>query len=922
MVSYETNEAYKHKIEHLEKELSQLRDTGKDLKKERDFNSEILHWIDSLVVVIDLKGYIIIFNRASEKVSGYLINEVQDKPFWDILISNEEREAVRSAITNVLEKGLPDNFQNYWITKNGRKRLISWVNSILRKPDGSIEYILCTGQDLTKQKKTEEALHSSEERYRELVQHANSIILRIDTQGRLTFLNEFAQRFFGYTEDEILQRNAVGTILPKTDSSGRDLERMIKNLIQDPKQYANNENENITRDGERVWIAWTNRAIYDEHENVVEILCVGNDVTARKQVEKAIIESEEMFRNIVDSSPMGIHLYQLEPDGRLIFTGANQSADNILGVDNSQFIGKTIEEAFPPLAKTDVPEHYRNTCAAGEPWQTEQINYEDEKIKGAFEVHAFRTSPGMMAAMFFDITERKIADEAIRESEERFKVLFEHAPDPFYINEIDGTLVDGNKAAEKLTGYKREELIGNNFVEIGLLADEDIPRAISLLEMNRKGEPTGPDEFVLTQKDGTEVYAEISTIPVNIDGKELVLGIARDITERKKSRMKTKQLESQLRQAQKMEAIGTLAGGIAHDFNNILSVIVGYTELALEKIPTNAPLHDDFQGVLQAGERARDLVKQILTFSRQAEQDIQPVQVNLIVKEALKFLRASLPSSITIRSDIASEARVLADPTQIHQVLLNLCTNAKHAMRASGGVVEISLTELQDREVTEAHPGLAACPHLRLAVTDSGEGMSAEIRERIFDPFFTTKGKQEGTGLGLAVVHGIVKSCGGLVTVSSEPGQGSTFTVYLPISEAQEKPQAEFKGPLPVGSERLLLVDDEKLLVDIGKEMLERYNYRVTPRTSSVEALELFKAKPDAFDLVITDMTMPNMSGLELAAEIRALRPNLPIILCTGFGDGITAAQSKAAGIKAFMLKPVPLNDLILTTRKVLDEVM
>ena len=776
-------------------------------------------------------------------------------------------------------------------------------------------------QKIEQLRQTEETLMKSEANYRELVQHANSIILRIDTQGRLTFFNDFAQSFFGFSEEEILGQNLIGTILPPTESSGRDLVAMIGDLTRNPERYMNNVNENVKRDGERVWVAWTNKPIYNEKGKIAEILCVGNDITKRKQAERAIVESEEKFRNIVNSSPMGIHLYKLEEDGQLVFTGANPAADHILGVDNSQYIGRTIQQAFPSLVGTEVPERYRKACADGEPWQTEQINYEDENIKGAFEVHAFQTSSGMMAALFFDITKRKQAEDALKESEERFRILFERAPDPFYINKLDGTLVDGNKAAEKLIGAKRAELIGSNFAEIGLLSEEDLPKALSILEKNQNGEPTGPDEFKLYRKNGVPAYAEISTHPVTIRGEKLVLGIARDVTERKKAEKGRKKLEAQLRQAQKMEAIGTFAGGIAHDFNNILAAIVGFTELALAKISGDDPVHDDLYEIFSSGLRARDLVKQILTFSRQAELNRQPVQVNLIVKEALKFLRSSLPTSIEIRPNIDSDAQVLADPTQIHQVLMNLCANAKHAMRETGGVLEVSLTEVQlAADFVVAHPGAVAGPHLKLSVADSGDGMPPEMLEKIFNPFFTTKGKKEGTGLGLAVVHGIVKSCDGFITVHSEPSQGSTFNVFLPVVETQGRQQAELKGPLPKGSERVLFVDDEKVLTDISKKMLERYGYEVTPRTSSVEALELFKAKPDQFDLVITDMTMPNMSGLELASEILRLRPELPIILCTGFSESINQARAEAAGLKGFMLKPVSRDDLIRTARKVLDE--
>lgn len=520
-----------------------------------------------------------------------------------------------------------------------------------------------------------------------------------------------------------------------------------------------------------------------------------------------------------------------------------------------------------------------------------------------------------------EFSERVRTEKRLRQSKERLRILFEYAPDPIYISALDGVLADCNYAAEEFVGYKREELIGSDLFAIGIISDSDLPKALEIFKQNQEGKRTGPEEFTLNHKSGEQLFAEISTHPVNIGDEKFVLGIARDISERKRVEAERSRLEAQLRQVQKMEAVGTLAGGIAHDFNNILSALIGYTELALAKTEKGAPLREDLGEVLTAGLRARDLVKQILTFSRQAEQKMQPVQMNLIVKETLKFLRSSLPSSIEIRPNIASDARVMADPTQIHQVLMNLCTNAKHAMRETGGVLEVSVVEVQlDADFADANPGVGQGLYLILEVADNGEGISAEVLEKIFDPFFTTKNKQEGTGLGLAVVHGIVKNCGGLITVSSKPGKGATFKVYLPVVAAQNRPQAEVKGPLPTGSERVLFVDDEKPLADIGKEMLGRYGYRVTSRTSSVEALELFKAKPDHFDLLITDMTMPNMSGLELTREIININPNMPVILCTGFSEKITEKSAKAVGIKAFLMKPVAIDDLTRAVRKVLEQ--
>ena len=306
MVSNETHDELKRKISEFEKELSDLKDAKKSLKKERDFINEVLHWTDALVVVIDLNGYIVKFNRSSEKLSGYSFEELRDKPFWDILLTPEERAGVKSAISAVIEKGLPDTFQNYWVTKDGSKRLISWVNSILRNPNGSIEYILCSGRDITEKTRAYEALRASEEKYRELVQHANSIILRFDTQGRITFFNEFAQSFFGYSEKEIINQKIIGTILPETESSGRDLIAMFEDIVRNPTRYIHNENENIKRSGEIVWIAWTNKAILDDDGNIAEILSVGMDITDRRRATKALTESGATLKSIFRAAPTGI----------------------------------------------------------------------------------------------------------------------------------------------------------------------------------------------------------------------------------------------------------------------------------------------------------------------------------------------------------------------------------------------------------------------------------------------------------------------------------------------------------------------------------------------------------------------------------------------------------------------------------------
>ena len=369
-----------------------------------------------------------------------------------------------------------------------------------------------------------------------------------------------------------------------------------------------------------------------------------------------------------------------------------------------------------------------------------------------------------------------------------------------------------------------------------------------------------------------------------------------------------------------MEAIGTLAGGIAHDFNNILGAVIGYTEMALNDNGDNGPLVSNLQEVLKAGKRAKDLVKHILAFSRQADKEVKPIRVKTIVKETLNLLRASIPTTIEIRQFIQSDGVILADSTQIHQVLMNLCTNAHHAMREAGGELEVSLTNVElESGLTER--GLSVVPgsYICLKVSDTGHGMSSEVVDRIFDPFFTTKERDEGTGMGLSVVHGIINSHGGAIRVQSDLGKGSTFEIYLPVIDRELKAPRKDNQQIPRGNESILFIDDEISLVDIGQQVLELLGYKVVTRTSSLEALELFRAKPDTFDLVITDMTMPNMTGAKLAQEMMSIRPQIPVILCTGYSQQITKEQAKKIGIRQFLLKPIVMDELARTIRNVLD---
>jgi PAS domain S-box-containing protein len=433
-------------------------------------------------------------------------------------------------------------------------------------------------------------------------------------------------------------------------------------------------------------------------------------------------------------------------------------------------------------------------------------------------------------------------------------------------------------------------------------------------------------EFLITEEEihvgEQHIFTETRKIPI-FEGENVtrVITIIRDITERKRSEEEKKRLEDQLGQAQKIESIGTLAGGIAHDFNNILSAIIGYAELAINDVSDPAKVKREVKEVLKAGERAKDLVRQILTFSRKAETKYSPIALNKTIRDSIKMMRSVLPTTIEIRQDLIDYGVVMADPTQIHQVMMNLCTNAAHAMDKSGGMLGVKLEKVTiDGDSKSLELNLSEGPYLKLSVSDTGHGMTPDVMARIFDPYFTTKEMERGTGLGLAVVHGIIHSHGGAITCRSTPGKGTTFDIYLPelLSEEEVVKPLEDK-PLPTGTERILFIDDEPALVKLADRMLKRLGYHVVTQTSSVDALSLFKKDPYKYDLVITDMTMPGMTGDKLAQKILEIRHDILIILSTGFSEHISEERAKMLGIREFIMKPLETRLLAETIRKVLD---
>lgn len=526
------------------------------------------------------------------------------------------------------------------------------------------------------------------------------------------------------------------------------------------------------------------------------------------------------------------------------------------------------------------------------------------------------------------LKERNEAGRSLFREKQLSESIIDHIPAGVAFLDCDFILRKCNRAyarfIETYAVYSPEECLGMSYFEYLPGGREQVEEWYG--RVRDTGMADTRHNFILTlEKEGKQVktFWDRSIVPVlDVVGKvEGILVLTTDVTERKRAEEKAEKLKEQLRQAQKMESIGTLAGGIAHDFNNILSAILGYTELCLMDLANDSRLKANLEGVLGAGKRARKLVQQILAFSRQGNPEMAPFRIERVVRDALHLIRASFPATVDIRFQVKTDATVMGDSTQIHQVIMNLCTNAGQAMKDGKGVLTVDVADEKEGsdDLAGGRDGMLPGGRVRIRVGDTGQGMTREVIARIFDPYFTTKRKGHGTGLGLAVTHGIVKNHGGAITVESESGKGSAFTVFLPTVQQRPGSVSEGQALIPRGNERILLVDDEMSLVDFGKQMLENLGYSVTARTSSVEALEVFRMDPDRFDLVITDMTMPNMTGVDLSRRVMRIRPDMPVILSTGFSELITEGQAKALGIKAFISKPVLKVDLARTVREVLD---
>jgi PAS domain S-box-containing protein len=871
------------------------------LRQEKEFSDAVIDCLPGTFGLLDAQGHFLRWNKNQEDVTGLSREQMRQIHLLE-LFQEEDQALVAGKMREVLEHG-EVKAEARLRGHDGQVR--PFLITGRRMDIGGNAFVVGSGIDISERIQTEEALRASEATLKSIFRVA-PIGIGLVVNRVLKQVNQRLCDMLGYAREELIDKSA--RILYR---SQEEFDWVGREKYQQIQEFGTGTVETRWRhkDGRLLDVLLSSTPL-NPNDLSAGVTFTALDITERKQAEVALRDERDRAQQYFDLA--GVMLVAVGKDHAVSLI--NKKGCEILGYEEEEIVGKNWFDHFLPERMRGEVKSVFDALMNGniEPMEF----YENPVVKksGKERIIAWHNTiltdeAGNAMATFSsgeDITERKLAEK------ERDR-LFNLSLDMLSIAGFDGYLRQVNPAWNRILGWTEEELLSKPW--IGFIHPDDREATVLVGRQLAAGVPVYFFENRYQCKDGS--YRWISWNALPLPEEELILAVAHDSTDQRK-------LESQLRQAQKMEAIGTLAGGIAHDFNNILSAILGYAEiLTLFYIEKDNPARSNLEEILKAANRAKDLVKQILTFSRQTEQEKRPVLLAPIVKEAVRFLRSSLPTTIDIRQNMqCKEDSVLADPTQMHQVVMNLCTNAAHAMKERSGVLEIKLEEIElELKARERFLDLAPGPYMQLTVADNGHGMGPEVLERIFDPYFTTKKQGEGTGLGLAVVHGIVTNHGGVIEVASEVNQGTTFQVLLPRLKREGTTAGdEAERALPLGNECILFIDDEETIIDVGKRILENLGYDVLGVTDPSEALETFRLQPDRFDLVITDLTMPHMTGLQLAEQLTLIKRDIPIILCTGLGDKNTRKEARTKGIKKFVYKPISVYKLAETVRGVLNE--
>jgi PAS domain S-box-containing protein len=842
-------------------------------------------------------GRILDVNSKACEMYGYSRDELLAIRIADVS-SNVPPYTEAEAIAHI-DQARRDGVTRFEWHRRSKDGSLHWDEVVLKRAMiGGEQRILAFTREITARKEALEALRLREEQYRAIFEGSADALVLWSRDIRIVDVNAAFTRMYGYTRDEILG-STFGDRLPTLDVARRI--RMMQRAIEG--KTGTLETRTIRKSGEPFDVEI--RYLPIQHRGEPHVLAIARDITERRRAEAALRASEAQYRSIFEAATDALQLI----DARHRVVDVNPAYERMYGRRREDVVGKSIEELVNPEYRAERMALV-NRALAGEIAEVQSTGFRehgqpfDLEVRCIpFEHHGERHVLGIAR----DITGRKRAEAALRDSEEQYRAIFNASADALVLRDANFRIVDVNATYEAMSGYKREAVLGLDQVVAN--PPQYAPTIRAMHERALAGERVEL-ETTLERPDGKRYDLELRGVPILHRGTPHVLYMGRDVSARKSAESRRQELESQLRQAQKMEAIGHLTGGIAHDFNNILTSVMGYAALAAERPAAEADpkLRSHLEQVEQSCHRARDLIQQMLTFSRGRRGEPRPVALGTLIAESARMLRATLPATLDLVTRTDGDPLALVDPVQAHQILLNLCINARDAMKEMGRIVVTA----RRRVLSATH--CASCRRsfegefAELSVADSGTGIEPDVMERIFEPFFTTKEIGQGTGMGLAIIHGVVHDHGGHVVVESSRGAGTTFRILLPLARGALPPATAAEParttPAPLAG-RILLVEDEQSVLGFMCELLEGWGAEVVAARDPADALRWFTLEPERFDVVVTDHTMPGMTGLELARELTSRRPALPVLMYSGRSELLSPASAQAAGVRELLPKPI-----------------